>query len=78
MRTLFCLLLAVAAAPAQQPPKPYNPSDAELRQIEAKTAELAAMLKAVEAHPLYADAAIYHKAAEFILKIRANSTRPRM
>ena len=68
MRFLLCLLIA-AVLPAQQPPKPYTPADAELRQIQAKTAELGAMLSAVRSHPLYADAAIYHKAAEFIVKI---------
>src|SRR5438270_7089998 len=69
MRTLLSLILAAAAVSAQQPPKPYTPTDTELRQIQAKTTELGTMLRAVESHPLYADAAIYHKAAEFILKI---------
>src|ERR1051325_2799804 len=69
MRTLLCVFIGAAALTAQQPPKPHTPSDSELRQIQAKTAELGTMLKAVESHPLYADAAIYHKAAEFILRI---------
>src|SRR6476661_3002903 len=68
MRFLIGLLFA-AAVPAQQPPKPYTPTAVELRQIQAKTAELGAILSGVQSHPLYADAAIYHKAAEFILKI---------
>src|SRR5947207_13028823 len=69
MRILLSFVAAAAALTAQQRPKPYTPTDAELRQIQAKTAELATMLKAVESHPLYADAAIYHKAADFIVKI---------
>ncbi len=69
MRTLVCVLLSVAALAAQQqPPKSYSPTDAELRQIEAKTNELGAMLKKVEGHALYPDAAIYHKAAEYIVR----------
>src|SRR4051794_8404996 len=69
MRTLFCVVFSFAALSAQQPAGPYTPTAAELSQIQSKTAELAAMLEPLERHPLYADAAIYHKAAEFILKI---------
>jgi pimeloyl-ACP methyl ester carboxylesterase len=68
MRTLVCLVLSLGAAAAQQTPKTYTPTDAERKQIEGKAAELATLLRKVETHPLYADAAIYQKAADFLLK----------
>src|SRR5436305_8256104 len=68
MRTLVCVMLTAAGLAAQQPPKVYTPTDAERQQIEVKTAELGNLLRNVESTPMYPDAAIYHKAAEFILK----------
>ena len=64
MRILFCLIFSAAVLRRSNPRSPTRLRDAELRQIQAKTAELGAMLNAVGSHPLYADAAIYHKAAD--------------
>ena len=61
-------MFTAAGLAAQQPPKVYTPTDAERQQIEAKTAELGDLLRKVESNPMYPDAAIYRKAAEFILK----------
>src|SRR5947209_7347228 len=71
MRRLLCALVTAAALTAQTPtpqPQPYTPSAEEKRQIEAKSAELGALLNKLERNPLYADAAIYQKAGEFILR----------
>lgn len=68
MRTLVCLVLSLGAAAAQTAPKTYTPTAEERKQIETKTAELGALLSKIETNPLYADAAIYHKAADFLLK----------
>jgi predicted esterase len=68
MRTLVFFIVSIGVGVAQQAPKTYTPTDVERRQIESKAAELAGLLKKVEGHALYADAAIYHKAADFILK----------
>src|SRR5512146_2061242 len=68
MRTLVCLAVSLGALAAQQAPKTYTPTDAERRQVEAKAAELAGLLRKVESNPLYPDAAIYYKAADFLLK----------
>jgi pimeloyl-ACP methyl ester carboxylesterase len=69
MRTLFCAVLsAVAVLAQQQPPRPYTPTSDESRQIQDKTTELAALLAKVENHPLYPDAAVYMKAAKFIVR----------
>ena len=67
MRPLVSLLFCAAILFAQQAPKPYAPTADEIRQIEAKASELADLLRKVENHPLYPDAAIYHKAARFIV-----------
>jgi pimeloyl-ACP methyl ester carboxylesterase len=66
MRILGLLLVGVAAF--AQAPKTYTPTDAERRQIESKTTVLDGLLRKVEKHPLYADAAIYSKAAAFLLQ----------
>src|SRR5581483_1978965 len=50
MRPLFSLLFCAAIAAAQQAPKPYTPTADEIRQIEAKTSELAEFLRKVESH----------------------------
>jgi dienelactone hydrolase len=71
MRTPFCVMLfaATLAGQTQPAPKgPYVPTADETRQMEAKRAELGAMLHKLEGNPLYADVAIYHKAGDFILK----------
>lgn len=80
MRTLICLALSVAALSAQQekqaPRGPHTPTADELRQIQAKTAELAGLLAKVERHPLYPDAAIFHKAAVYIVKHTGEFSTP--
>ncbi len=69
MRTLICLMLSAAALAAQeQQPQPYTPTAAEKGQIEAKSAELGALLDKLQQNALYADVAIYRKAGEFILR----------
>ncbi len=71
MRSLLCLIASVATLAAQQQPaqpRAYTPTDEEKHQIEAKSAELGALLRKVERDPLYPDVAIYRKAGEFILK----------
>jgi dienelactone hydrolase len=69
MRTLVCVILSVAALAAQQqPPRRHTPTPEELRQIHDKSTELAALLAKVERHALYPDAAVYLKAAEFIVR----------
>src|SRR5437764_8325615 len=71
MRILLCLLASAAFATAQQQPatpKPYVPTAEELRQIQAKSAELGSLLNKLEHNELYTDAAIYRKAADFILR----------
>jgi hypothetical protein len=70
MRTPVWIVLAagVAAAQVQQPQPRYYPTDQEQIQIEARSAELGMLLQKLEGNPLYADVAVYRKAAEFILK----------
>ncbi len=69
MRTLVCVLVSAAALAAQTPPRPpYTPTPDESRQLKDKTAELATLLAKVEKNPLYPDAAVYLKAATFIVK----------
>jgi pimeloyl-ACP methyl ester carboxylesterase len=72
MRTLICVILSAAALTAQpqqaQQPPPYTPSATEKGQIQAKSAELGALLKKLERNGLYADVAVYQKAGQFILR----------
>ena len=69
MRTLLYLVASVALAAAQQQrPESYQPTEAELRQVQSKSAELDDALKKLERDPLYAEVAIYRKAAEFIVR----------
>jgi pimeloyl-ACP methyl ester carboxylesterase len=70
MRALFRILLACSglAAQVQQPQPRYYPTDQEIQQIQAKTAELGSLLYPLERDPLYPDVAVYEKAGEFILK----------
>jgi dienelactone hydrolase len=69
MRTLFCVLVSAAALAAQQAPRgPYTPTPDELRQIHDKAGELGSLLSKVEKNSLYPDAAVYLKAAAFIVK----------
>jgi pimeloyl-ACP methyl ester carboxylesterase len=69
MRTMICVMLAAVALAAQpQQPQPYAPTAGEKGQIEARSAELGALLKRLEQNALYADVAIYRKAGEFILR----------
>ena len=64
MRSFLCVIAAATALAAQS----YAPSKEEKHAIEAKAGVLGALLKKLDRSPLYADAAIYGKAAEFILK----------
>src|SRR6185295_17647356 len=67
----FCLAAVAAVLAAQQPnqaPARYTPTGDDKRQISARMSELGAMLPKLARNPLYADVAIYHKAADFILK----------
>src|SRR5262245_15444279 len=74
MRKIFFFALSLAALFAQQqkqqqqPTPRHTPTDADRREIQAKIAELSALLSKLERDPLYADVAIYRKAGEFILK----------
>ena len=68
MRISLSLVFFAAVLAAQQPPAPYVPTAEEKRQIEMKCAELGGMLQKLEGNALYADVAIYRKAAEFILR----------
>jgi pimeloyl-ACP methyl ester carboxylesterase len=71
LRVLSYLTVFAAALAAQQqkqPPARYIATEADKQQISAKMAELGAQLPKLERNPLYADVAIYHKAADFILK----------
>jgi dienelactone hydrolase len=70
VRTLLYFVLsgAAVAAAQQQRPESYQPTEAELRQVQSKSAELADALKKLERDPLYAEVAIYRKAAEFIVR----------
>jgi pimeloyl-ACP methyl ester carboxylesterase len=69
MAILICVMLAAAALSAQaQQPQPYTPTAEEKGQIEARSAELDALLNKLELNALYADVAIYRKAGEFILR----------
>jgi len=61
------MLWAMVMAAQQPQPQPYTPTAEEKGQIEARLAELSRLLKPLEHNPLYADAAIYRKAGEFIL-----------
>jgi len=59
------LFLGTGAAPS----KPYQPTDAELRQIKTKTDELGAALKRLRADDaLMADVEVFHKAAVWIVR----------
>src|SRR5262245_42896600 len=75
MRTILVLLAFTTLLAAQQPaapkaaPGPYKPTTDESAQIQAKMTELGTLLARVERHPLYADAAIYRKAGEYILRL---------
>jgi hypothetical protein len=68
MRTPIGFLLLTATLTAQQPPAPYVPSAEEKRQIEVKCSERGGLLQKLGGNPLYADVAVYRKAAEFILR----------
>jgi dienelactone hydrolase len=71
MRRILCLTALAAIAAAQQPkqaPGPYILKPEETSQIEAKSAELKALLSKLEGNPLYADVAVYRKAGDFILR----------
>lgn len=45
---------------------PYKPTPAEMRLIDARAAQLGSLLKKLERDPLYADVAVYKKAADWI------------
>ena len=75
MKSFICATAALslgfllAQAPKQQPP--YTPSSEELRQIRARRDQLSARLKSLPsgvADDLFADVAIYEKAADWILR----------
>jgi len=68
MRTLVCVLVSAAALAAQPQRPPYTPTADESRQIHDRSMELANLLAKVERNPLYPDAAVYLKAATFIVK----------
>ena len=53
-----------------------QPTADEIGQIQAKMAELGALLGKLERNPLYADVAIYRKAGEFILKLPEEFATP--
>src|SRR5262245_53801763 len=69
---LLVTMLVAAGAAQTQPPRPTPPSAGELQRIEAKRRELSDHLAALAAKPidpaLIADADVYRKAAEFILR----------
>ena len=70
MRRLTLLLLAslLDAAPKPLPPPGIAVSASDRAELEAGLARLGHSLDAVKNHPLYADAAIYHKAVRFALE----------
>src|SRR5207248_9452740 len=69
MRTLLSIFgaCAVLSAQVQQPQPRYYPTDHEKHSIEAKLAELHALLHGLEGNALFPDVAVYQKAGEFIL-----------
>src|SRR5690349_1012512 len=69
MRNWLAILATggLVAAQVQQPQPRYFPTGQERGRIEAKSAELHAALRKLEANPLYADAGVYGKAGDFIL-----------
>ncbi|MCX7827451.1 MAG: prolyl oligopeptidase family serine peptidase, partial [Verrucomicrobiae bacterium] len=65
----FLFTLAAIAATGAAPSKSYQPTEAELQQIRAKTEELEAALKRLRPdEPLLPDVEVYHKAAVWIVR----------
>ena len=66
---LLLMLLVTASAQTKKQTAPYKPTADELRQIQAKTDELAAALQKIKLDdPLRADVEVYHKAAVWIVR----------
>ncbi len=72
LTAFLCSFADVAMAASRKPAPPYQPTDAEKQQIQAKVDELAAALKQLAAKKidaaLFADVEVYHKAADWILR----------
>ncbi|MFZ2640726.1 MAG: prolyl oligopeptidase family serine peptidase [Verrucomicrobiia bacterium] len=72
LAAFLCGFTDVVMAASRKPAPPYQPTDAEKQQIQAKADELAAVLKQlVGKRPdaaLLADVEVYHKAADWILR----------
>ncbi len=70
--TLLLMVFVAAGAAQTPPPRPTPPTADELQRIDAKRRELSDHLAALAAKPidpaLLADADVYRKAAEFILR----------